>query len=98
MTLVIGHAPVSAVVPLTSATLPAELLIAMVPLASDAGKFAPVAFATVPSCTKKYLPAAIVQPTAQMGVTIQLPVPAADWYCTDQFVIVTLEPPRLKIS
>jgi len=78
MTLLVGHAPDSVVVLLTKATLPAELLIAMLPLASAAGKVAPVAPVTVPSCTKKYLPAPMVHPVGQMAVTLQLLVPAAD--------------------
>ncbi len=86
----VGQPPVSAVVVLTRATLPAVALIAMVPMASGVGRLVvpPVPWA---SWIRYFVLAARVP---EMGVTCQV-VPVAEAYCTDQPVKLTGLPERL---
>ena len=69
-----------------------------VPLASGAGKSAPIVGLDGASFTRKYLPGDIKHgPGEQRGVTDQL-VPVADACCTDHPVRSTVVVPRLNNS
>src|SRR3954452_6220708 len=93
-TFVVGHAPVNAVVLLTSATFAAVADIAIVPVASGVGRTL-TPFAPALSATRKYWPGWME--TFGRAVTCQA-VPVAAAYCTDQPFTETGLPPRLKIS
>src|SRR5262245_49124503 len=80
MMFAVGHAPVSAVVPSTRATLPAVADIFVVPVASGVGNAAPVA--PLASATK-YDPPGGIDAAAGSGATIHV-VPIALPYCTER--------------
>src|SRR5438128_12151418 len=93
-----GQEPESAVVVVTSATLPVVPLRLIEPVASGVGRFC-VPPAPAASCTRKYLPGASRHgPVAQSGVTDHVPVPVAVFSCTDQPARSTVVVPRLKTS
>src|SRR5262249_21598912 len=88
-----GHPPLRATVLLTSATLPAVALMAILPVAFGEGKFV-VPPAPCASWMRKYCPGASEPLRA---VTCHV-APAADAYCTDQPFRFTGAPSALKIS
>ena len=92
MLLLEGHAPESAFVVLTSATLPAVALMLVEPVASGVGSV-PTPFVLPASCMRKRRPGASVE--SPSAVTCQAPVPVAAAYCTDQPASGTAVVPRL---
>ncbi len=89
-----SHTPTSAEVVETSATRPADVDTAVVPIASGTGRFTVPALPCA-SCTRKHRPGSIAPVS---GVTTHAPVPAALEYRTDQPARLTGAVPALNSS